>query len=581
MSFLAHPISQAILADLWMGGLRMRKNPVFKIILGLLFPPSIMKLEFKTREELELMPQTEEELQDRDDSNSNSSGSSTASSRRSSIHGGSSVPPPMTFPPPPIIDIDQHSENGAGTLNPNLTSGGGLVRNRSRSGISNQCNLEAGQIIDVVNNGGINVNRGAESPSEDELSFNRQAGPLDVPTIFHPDETGSFLNFNKMDNPSVRKKTRPLKLKKKLYEFYAAPITKYYCHSLAFAVFLFMYSYICLVKTPKTPSFPELYVVAVQICFGCEKLRTLLITEPAELSLNLLVWVGDTKWNVFDSLAIVAFLISFALRFEPGMIPYVHASYSTIICYWYIRSLRLIGVNKYFGPYVMMIGKMIENMIYFIVLLLVVLMAFGVSRQSILYPNEEPHFRLIRHVFYQPYFMLYGEVFAPDIDPECNPDCEDYGECGTTLDGTLLVPCNTGRWITPIIMTIYLLVANILLINLLIASFNTIYNKVSAISLQLFNFQRFAIVMEYEEKPILPAPFIIISHVHILCKYIYRQIKGTTTKFESGLKLFLSKFDMERLYDFEEEGIDGLIRMKEEEAMKNTEAKMKTLIEST
>jgi transient receptor potential cation channel subfamily M protein 3 len=46
-----------------MGGLRMRKNPGFKIILGLFFPPTIAKLEFKTREELELMPQTEEELQ--------------------------------------------------------------------------------------------------------------------------------------------------------------------------------------------------------------------------------------------------------------------------------------------------------------------------------------------------------------------------------------------------------------------------------------------------------------------------------------------------------------------------------------
>ena len=92
----------------------------------------------------------------------------------------------------------------------------------------------------------------------------------------------------------------------------------------------------------------------------------------------------------------------------------------------------------------MMIGKMIENMIYFVVLLLVVLMAFGVSRQGILYPNEDAHWRLARHIFYQPYFMLYGEVFAPDIDPECNPDCEEYGECGTALDGTLLVPCNTG-----------------------------------------------------------------------------------------------------------------------------------------
>ena len=51
----------------------MRKNPGFKIILGLLFPPTIAHLEFKTKEELELMPQTEEEAQDRDDSDSNSS----------------------------------------------------------------------------------------------------------------------------------------------------------------------------------------------------------------------------------------------------------------------------------------------------------------------------------------------------------------------------------------------------------------------------------------------------------------------------------------------------------------------------
>ncbi len=68
----------------------MRKNPIFKIILGIFFPPSIGKLEFKTREELELMPQTEEELQERDENqstSSTSSSSSSSSSRRSSLHG--------------------------------------------------------------------------------------------------------------------------------------------------------------------------------------------------------------------------------------------------------------------------------------------------------------------------------------------------------------------------------------------------------------------------------------------------------------------------------------------------------------
>lgn len=70
-------------------------------------------------------------------------------------------------------------------------------------------------------------------------------------------------------------------------------------------------------------------------------------------------------------------------------------------CYRYLRILEILSANKYLGPLVMMMGKMIKNMAYFVVLLLVVLMAFGVCRQSILYPNEEPHWRLARHIFYQ------------------------------------------------------------------------------------------------------------------------------------------------------------------------------------
>lgn len=45
-----------------------------------------------------------------------------------------------------------------------------------------------------------------------------------------------------------------------------------------------------------------------------------------------------------------------------------------------------------------MMGKMVKNMIYFVVLLLVVLMSFGVARQAILYPEEEADWHLIREV---------------------------------------------------------------------------------------------------------------------------------------------------------------------------------------
>lgn len=61
----------------------------------------------------------------------------------------------------------------------------------------------------------------------------------------------------------------------------------------------------------------------------------------------------------------------------------------------------------------------VQDIIYFIMILLVVMMAFGVVRQSITYPDEEAHWLLVRNIFLKPYFMIYGEVYAGEIDGEC------------------------------------------------------------------------------------------------------------------------------------------------------------------
>lgn len=63
-------------------------------------------------------------------------------------------------------------------------------------------------------------------------------------------------------------------------------------------------------------------------------------------------------------------------------------------------------------------------------------------------------------------------MYADQIYPECD---ESIG----------MPHCQTGRWITPLVMAMYLLVANILLINLLIAVFNNIFNDINAISHQV------------------------------------------------------------------------------------------------
>ena len=65
-----------------------------------------------------------------------------------------------------------------------------------------------------------------------------------------------------------------------------------------------------------------------------------------------------------------------------------------------------------------MAGKMLLDMGYIILLLLIVLISFGIVRQAILVNSLEIwDWHIISNITHEPYFMLYGEVYADGIDP--------------------------------------------------------------------------------------------------------------------------------------------------------------------
>ncbi|XP_020300486.1 transient receptor potential cation channel trpm isoform X4 [Pseudomyrmex gracilis] len=493
---LAHPCSQIILADLWMGGLRTRKNTNLKVILGLFFPVYITRLEFKSREELQLMPQTQEEhlisLEDeKEDSDSEHS-----------------------TPAGPDVEALISNEHSTTIIKETIVQENGKVLTDNDDGVH--------RVYDRLR-----------------------------PEYY--------------DN----KTTRPLRLRKKLYEFYTAPITKFWANAIAYIIFLIFFSYCILVRMTEQPSLAEMYAIAYICTLGCEKIREIVIAEPATLSHKFSVWAWN-MWNPCDAAAVIFFQIGLALRLRKSTKDIGHVMYCVNCMYWYLRLLNILGVNKYFGPLVTMMGKMVKNMVYFVVLLLVVLMSFGVARQALLVRNSDPKWRILRDVFMEPYFMLYGEVYADNIDPDCG---DDPG----------MISCLPGRWITPAAMSVYLLIANILLINLLIAVFNNIFNEVNAIAHQVWMFQRFTVVMEYEQKPVLPPPLIAICHVYLLLRYFLRHItqgrSGTGETCDNGLKLFLEADDMERLYDFEEDCVEGYFREQELKLQMSTEERVKITTE--
>ena len=54
---------------------------------------------------------------------------------------------------------------------------------------------------------------------------------------------------------------------------------------------------------------------------------------------------------------------------------------------------------------------------YFLLIMVVFFLAYGIPQQAILYPNEGPSWSMASRVFFRPYFQAHGELFldAPDI----------------------------------------------------------------------------------------------------------------------------------------------------------------------
>ncbi|XP_042610737.1 transient receptor potential cation channel subfamily M member 3-like isoform X9 [Cyprinus carpio] len=508
--FIAHTCSQMLLTDMWMGRLRMRKNSGLKVILGLLLPPSILSLEFKNKDEMSYMPQDQDTyLQEK--------------------------------------DVDEPEKQ-------------------------------------------------AKEKEEDDMEFTVRS--------YCETQYNSVAMLGNVSSEASRKKQveevqtrhRLIPVGRKIYEFYNAPIVKFWFHTLAYVGYLMLFNYIVLVKMDLWPSPQEWIVIAYIFTNGIEKMREILMSEPGKLLQKVKVWLQE-YWNITDLMAILIFSIGMVLRLQdPPLMSYGRVIYCVNIIYWYIRLLDIFGVNKYLGPYVMMIGKMMIDMMYFVIIMLVVLMSFGVARQAILNPNEDPSWMLARNIFFMPYWMIYGEVFADQIDhvnsrklhhkvndklwlvenyirthgTGRNSGPSHIAPCGqniTTEEGVIvsLPPCKTGAWIVPAIMACYLLVANILLVNLLIAVFNNTFFEVKSISNQVWKFQRYQLIMTFHERPVLPPPLIIFSHITMVLKHLCcRWRKHDEDERDYGLKLFITEDELKKVHDFEEQCMEEYFREKDD-----------------
>ncbi|KAH0628259.1 hypothetical protein JD844_009165 [Phrynosoma platyrhinos] len=236
-------------------------------------------------------------------------------------------------------------------------------------------------------------------------------------------------NQDKKQSFSINNEQGSLPWTRKVYEFYSAPIVKFWFHTMAYLAFLMLFTYMVLVEMQPTPIVQEWLVIIYIFTTSIEKVR-----ETA-------------------------------------------------------------------------------NMFYIVIMMAIVLLSFGVARKAILSPHEQPSWTLARDIVFQPYWMMFGEVYASEIDPcESNPHCPP------------------GSFLTPFLQAVYLFVQYIIMVNLLIAFFNHISILINRLC---HHHRRLPNELDQEE-----------GHVE--------------------LKLYLSEEELKKLHDFEEQCVEKYLHEKNE-----------------
>ncbi|CAF4795683.1 unnamed protein product [Rotaria sp. Silwood2] len=134
---------------------------------------------------------------------------------------------------------------------------------------------------------------------------------------------------------------------------------------------------------------------------------------------------------------------------------------------WWLRCLSFIIVIPYLGPHLVAIGKMLQDLLFFTIIIAIVMIGYGVASRSMVYfptvngfaipaggsiDNSFDGRSVFRYIAYPVYYLLYGNVGDERMNLDNNPDA------GWSISNHVL-------------LAIHMLFVNVLLTNLLIAMF--------------------------------------------------------------------------------------------------------------
>ncbi|XP_042350815.1 transient receptor potential cation channel subfamily M member 2 [Plectropomus leopardus] len=336
--------------------------------------------------------------------------------------------------------------------------------------------------------------------------------------------TGSTLRTNaRCPDPSLQR-LRPLSRWSRLVRLYSSPQVKFYWNIVSYFAFLFLFAVVLMIDFQTTPSAGEvlLYIWLLSLVF--EEVRQL-FHDPDGFGFRkkARMYIQDL-WNILDVLSIVLFIIGLTFRLTTELFYAGKILLCIDFVVFCLRLMAIFTISRTLGPKIIIVRRMMMDMFFFMFLLSIWVVAYGVAKQGILIHNDNRLDWILRGAVYEPYRIIFGD-FPTNIDYAAF----DINTCSMNGTDPLKPKCPVlnenqmpafPEWLTIIMLCVYLLFANILLLNLLIAIFNFTFQEVQDNTDRIWKFQRYELIKEYHSRPAAPPPFIIFSHLYLFIRSV-------------------------------------------------------------
>uniref|UniRef100_A0A665WZT2 Transient receptor potential cation channel, subfamily M, member 2 n=1 Tax=Echeneis naucrates TaxID=173247 RepID=A0A665WZT2_ECHNA len=295
-------------------------------------------------------------------------------------------------------------------------------------------------------------------------------------------------------------------------------------HIVSYFAFLFLFAVVLMIDFQTMPSVWEMLLYIWLFSLVCEEIRQL-FHDPDGFGFRkkARMYINDL-WNILDVLSILLFLIGLALRLTSGLF-YVG---KIILCIDFVvfclRLMAIFTISRTLGPKIIIVRRMMMDMFFFMFLLSIWVVAYGVAKQGILIHNEDRLDWIIRGAVYEPYLIIFGN-FPTNID---NTEF-DIDSCSMNGTDPLKPKCPVlnrnqtpafPEWLTIIMLCVYfilfLFTHHFISQSFLLFTFQEVQDNTD----RIWKFQRYELIKEYHSRPAAPPPFIILSHLYIFIRSV-------------------------------------------------------------